>query len=182
MRILEQPLPGRNNPTDVKYFPDGTLAWPGIFAPRFELRGDAVAEPAAIDIGADILNIERRQAEPARISICRESPEDAGYREIFVSIDGVQVAMLQYGETYTCEIKPGPHRLRAHNTLFWKTHQIALRPGEHAKFTAINRTGRISFGLLFMLGAFPIYLTFEREYEKSETASSKPRIPNQAAR
>ena len=34
----------------------------------------------------------------------------------------------------------GPaHRLRAHNTLFWKTHHIVLRPGEHAKFTAINR-------------------------------------------
>jgi hypothetical protein len=47
--------------------------------------------------------------------------------------------------------------LRRHNTLFWKTLQIALRPGEHAKLTAINRTGRISFGLFFMLGAFPLY-------------------------
>ena len=44
--------------------------------------------------------------------------------------------MLQYGETFTCEVKAGPHTLRAHNTLFWKTHQIVLRPGEHAKFTA----------------------------------------------
>jgi len=40
---------------------------------------------------------------------------------------------------------------------------VVLRPGEHTKFTAINRTGTISFGLLFMLGAFPLYLTFERE-------------------
>ena len=38
-----------------------------------------------------------------------------------------------------------------------------------AKFVAINRTGTISFGLLFMLGAFPLYLTFEREVEPAQT-------------
>jgi hypothetical protein len=159
----------------VNFSPDGTLAWPAIFSPRFELRGNAVAEPPAIDIGSDVLNIERRPAEPARITICRESPQDAGYREIFVSIDGEQVAILEYDDTYTAEIKPGPHRLRAHNTLFWKTHHIVLRPGEHAKFIAINRTGTISFGLLFMLGAFPLYLTFERETETVPTGKLLPR-------
>jgi hypothetical protein len=113
----------------VTCFPEGTLAWPEVLRPRLELRGDAVAEPPAIDIGADIRNIERRPAEPARITICRQSPQDGGYREIFVSIDGEQVAMLEYGDTYTAEVKPGPHRLRAHNTLFWKTYQVVLRPG-----------------------------------------------------
>jgi hypothetical protein len=72
-------------------------------------------------------------------------------------------------------VKAGPHRLRAHNTLFWKTLQIVLRPGEHAKFTTINRTGTISFGLLFMLGAFPLYLTFERELN-SQLPSSNSRL------
>jgi hypothetical protein len=159
-------------------FPDGSIRWPF----DFELRGGAAAEPPAIDIGADILNIERQPAEPARITVSRQSPRDAGYREIFVSIDGEPVTMLQFGETYTCEIKPGPHRLRAHNTMFWKTRHIVLRPGEHAKFTAINRTGTISFGLLFMLGAFPLYLTFERELEKSQAPNRKLQIPNQTSR
>lgn len=93
-----------------------------------------------------------------------------------MSLDGDHLAMLQYGETFTCELKPGPHKLRAHNTLFWKMHHIVLRPGEHAKFTAINRTGTISFGLLFMLGAFPLYLTFEREGEKSQIPNPKPQV------
>ena len=146
------------------------MAWPML------LRSGATAEPPAIDIGADLLNLERHPAEPSRITISRQSPEDAGYREVFVSLDGEQIAMLQFGDTFTCEVKPGPHKLRAHNTLFWKTHQIVLRPGEHAKFTAINRTGTISFGLLFMLGAFPLYLTFEREVEKSQIPSPKPQI------
>ena len=155
-------------------FPDGTLAWPT--PPFFELRGGAAAEPPAIDIGADLLDIERAPAEPARITVCRESPEDAGFREVFVSIDGESVAMMEYGETCTFEVKPGPHRVRAHNTLFWRTHHIVLRPGEHAKFIAINRTGTISFGLLFVLGAFPLYLTFEREVEKSQIPNPKSQI------
>lgn len=66
-------------------FPDGTLAWPersrGPWS-RFALRGGVHAEPPSLDIGADILNIERAPAEPAGITICRQSPQDAGYREI----------------------------------------------------------------------------------------------------
>ena len=147
----------RNNQIPLEIFPNGTIG-----LRRFELRGDTVAEPPSIDIGADVLNIERTPAEPARITITRQSAQDAGFREIFVSLDGESLTMLQYGDEYTCEVKPGPHRLKAHNTLFWKTRQIVLRPGEHARFTAINRKGPISFGLLFMLGAFPLYLTFER--------------------
>jgi len=88
-----------------------------------------------------------------------------------VSLDGESLTMLQFGDEYTCEVKAGPHRLKAHNTLFWKTRQIVLRPGEHARFTAINRKGPISFGLLFMLGAFPLYLTFERDVEVPVTGT-----------
>jgi len=138
----------------------------GLRAP-VHLRGATTGEPPAFDIGTDLLDIERQAAEPARITICRQSPRDAGYREVYVSLDGESLVMLQYGESYTTEVKPGPHRLRAHNTLFWKTLPIVLRPGEHAKFVAINRTGTISFGLLFMLGAFPLYLTFERDRQTS---------------
>jgi hypothetical protein len=148
----------------VTIYPDGSIGWRGAgMRPWLELRSGATVEPPKLDIGADILNLERKPAEPARITICRQSPEDAGFREVYVSLDGTKLVMLQFGESFTCEVKPGPHTLRAHNTMFWKTHQILLRPGEHARFTAINRTGMFSRGLLFMLGAFPIYLTFERD-------------------
>jgi len=98
----------------------------------------------------------------ARITIHRDSPGDVGFREIFVSIDGEQVAILEPDETFTVEVKAGPHRVRAHNTLFWKTHDVVLRPGEHVRFEAINKAG---FGTvpLMILGASPLYLTFERD-------------------
>ena len=99
----------------------------------------------------------------ARITIRRESPDDVGFREIFVSIDGEQVAILRPSETFSLEVPAGPHRLRAHNTLFWKTHDLVLKPGEHAQFVAINKAGFGTFGFMTFLGASPLYLTFERE-------------------
>jgi hypothetical protein len=99
----------------------------------------------------------------ARITIRRESPDDVGFREIFVSLDGEQVAILRPNESFSLDVAPGPHRLRAHNTLFWKTQDIVLKPGEHAKFVAINKAGFGTFGLMTFLGASPLYLTFERE-------------------
>jgi hypothetical protein len=97
-----------------------------------------------------------------RITVSRQSAEDVGFREIFVSVDGSPMGMLRHGETLTAELPAGAHRIRAHNTLFWKTHDIVLRPGEHARFEAINRAGWGTFGMLFILGAMPVYLTFER--------------------
>ncbi len=98
----------------------------------------------------------------ARITVHRTSPEDVGFREIFVSLDGESIGMLRHGESITREVASGPHQLRAHNTLFWKTHQLNLKPGEHVRFTAVNRAGWGTFGMLFIIGAMPVYLTFER--------------------
>jgi hypothetical protein len=99
----------------------------------------------------------------ATVTVSRRSPEDCGIRGIFVSVDGEEFAILGYPESVTKEIPAGPHRIRAHNTLFWKTHHLVLQPGEHARFTAINKAGWGAFGFLMVLGAAPLYLTFERE-------------------
>jgi hypothetical protein len=113
--------------------------------------------------GIDLNQVRPRANYVASITVRRESPEDVGFREIYISVDGKSVAILQYGESFTCELPAGPHRLRAHNTLFWKTHDIVLQPGEHARFTAINRAGFGTFGFMVFLGASPVYLSFERE-------------------
>ena len=82
--------------------------------------------------------------------------------------------MLQFGETVHLRGETGsPSASRAQHDCSGKRITSCCVPGEHAKFTAINRTGTISFGLLFMLGAFPLYLTFERELR-----NPKSQIPN----
>ena len=112
--------------------------------------------------GADLAQVSRRTNYLASITVYRDSPKDVGFREIFVSVDGQSIGLMRYGETLTHELPAGPHRIRAHNTLFWKTHDIVLQPGEHAKFIAINRAGFGTFGFMVFLGASPVYLTFER--------------------
>jgi hypothetical protein len=99
----------------------------------------------------------------ARITVVRTHPDDVRTRQIIVSADGEHLGELLYGESLTKEIAPGRHRLRAHNTLFWKTHEVDLRAGEEARFVVVNRAGTGTFSLLSLLGVGPLYLTFERE-------------------
>jgi hypothetical protein len=75
--------------------------------------------------------------------------------------DGEEIAKLPFGAEVTREVNAVPHRLKAHNTLFWKTHDILFAPGDHLHYTAINRPGWGTFTLLGVLGASPLYLTFE---------------------
>jgi hypothetical protein len=99
----------------------------------------------------------------ARVTIARTSDEDARERQVVVSIDGEKVATLMFGGTVTRELAPGPHRLRAHNTLVWKTMDFDLEPGGNASFTVVNRPGRGTFGLLSVLGARPLYVELRRD-------------------
>lgn len=99
----------------------------------------------------------------ARVTIARTSPDDAQERQVVVSIDGRKVATLMYGEAFTTEVEPGPHRLRVHNTLVWKTAHFDAGAGGHARFTVVNRPGGSTNGLLTILGARPLYLTLIRD-------------------
>ena len=129
----------------------------------FELR-DTIALPRlpGSRLGADLVRTSHRSNFVASITVSREAKEDVGFREVFVQVDGKDVGMLRFGDTLSHELPAGPHRIRAHNTLFWKTHDVVLQPGEHARFVAINRAGWGTFGMLMFLGAAPVYLTFER--------------------
>ena len=98
----------------------------------------------------------------ATITVSRTAADDIGHREVFVALDGDTIAILRHGETVTRQVAPGPHRLRAHNTLFWKTLELDLHPAEHARFTAVNRAGWGTYSVLGWIGAGPLYLTFGR--------------------
>jgi hypothetical protein len=103
--------------------------------------------------------------ESARITVTRRDPRDVRDRQILASIDGQRVAELLFGDTMTREVAPGRHRLRVHNTLFWKTLELDLQPGEEARFIVMNRATAGLFAMLTFLGAAPYYLTVERQSE-----------------
>ena len=99
-------------------------------------------------------------AAQASLVITRTDTSDIGHREIFVSLDGSRIGILKHGDTISHPIAPGQHTIRAHNTLFWKTIEFDVGPGEEARFMAINRAGWGTYSVLGWIGAGPLYLTF----------------------
>jgi hypothetical protein len=119
-------------------------------------------EPTTADI--DRMVDEFEQSWTATITVRRKSNQDVGYRDIYVDLDGAQMAILHAGDEVSRDVKPGPHRLKAHNTLFRKALDVTLAPGEHATFTVINKAGFGTYSVFaFFLGGGPLYLTLERE-------------------
>jgi hypothetical protein len=99
---------------------------------------------------------------PTRLTIHRSSPLDVKDRQIIMSLDGRKLVTLLFGQQHTCEIPPGPHRLRANNTLVWKTVEFEAAPGEDVHYTCTNRAPGSLFYLLFLFGVGPMYVTLER--------------------
>jgi hypothetical protein len=76
--------------------------------------------------------------EAARLTVHRTAAWDEQSRQILCSVDGRHVGQLLYGQTLSREIQAGAHRLKANNTLVWKTVPFEAAPGEHVQFTVWN--------------------------------------------
>jgi hypothetical protein len=109
---------------------------------------------------------DEMQNPRAWITVARKSPQDVGQRQMVVSVDGKTVATLLFGDEITVEVDSGPHRVRVHNTLVWKTVNLEVTPGEHARFSTINRATWGTYAMVSLLGAGPLYVTLERVDDK----------------
>jgi hypothetical protein len=96
------------------------------------------------------------------VTIARTDPRDVGQRQVFVQIDQGPKHALRFGESLTEQVEPGLHRLRAHNTLVWKTENFAVESGEHLEFLVINHCGPVWQGIAAVLGAAPMFLKIRR--------------------
>lgn len=95
---------------------------------------------------------------PTQLTIHRTSTLDEQTRQIICALDGRRFGQVLYGETMTCEISPGAHALRVHNTLVWKTLTFDIEPGGHAHFTVWNKALFGYFAMLAFLGSTPLGL------------------------
>jgi hypothetical protein len=126
---------------------------------------ETVPEPTQADLDRMIESV--RKGWTATLTVRRQAPDDVGYREVYVKLDGRDLAMLRYGSVLTESIEPGRHTLLVHNTLFKKTHEFVAGVGEHLVFKTANLAGwgtYSAFALIIgFLGAGPFYLTLERD-------------------
>ena len=98
----------------------------------------------------------------ARLLITRSSDRDVRTRQIFVSVDGESVGDLVFNDRIERDIAAGAHRLRVHNTLFWKTLDFDASAGETVHFETINYAGRGFLNLVLIIGVAPLFLAVER--------------------
>ena len=106
----------------------------------------------------------------SRITVRRQSPDDFQHREVFVSLDGTELGILRFGDSVTRDVEPGEHELRAHNTLFRQRSHITFAPGQHVRFSVVNRPGWGTYALMSVLGAGPLYLSLEREPDAADAS------------
>ena len=99
---------------------------------------------------------------PASITIARTHATDIGFRQLVITLDGERLGDLLFGESVQRDVAPGLHRLRVSNTLVWKTLEFDVKTGEQVRFEAINRAGKLTYPLLLLFGAAPLYLTVRR--------------------
>ena len=126
---------------------------------------ETVPEPSAADLERMMESI--RRGWNATLTVRRQAPDDIGYREVYVRLDGRQLAMLRYGGALTESIEPGRHTLQVDNTLFKKTLEFVAGVGEHLVFNTANLAGWGTYSawalIIGFLGAGPFYLTLERD-------------------
>jgi len=102
------------------------------------------------------------QMRPASVTIVRRSEDDFKQRQLVVWLDGEKLGDLMFGDAFSRDVHPGPHKLRVSNTLVWKTAEFDVKPGEQVRFEAINRPGRVTYPMLVILGVGPLYVTLRR--------------------
>ena len=71
--------------------------------------------------------------------IVRDHPQDVQDRPVYLWIDGEKWdGVLRYGKTFTRELAPGHHTVKAHNTLFGQTSEFDAAAGETVRYQCEN--------------------------------------------
>ena len=90
----------------------------------------------------------------AQLEIVRNHPEDIQDRPVFLWVDGEKWdGVLRYGATFTRELPPGRHRVKAHNTLFGHTVEFDAAPGEVVRYRCENGLTGGGMVMVLMMGA-----------------------------
>ncbi|MEO8678920.1 MAG: hypothetical protein ABI665_07735 [Vicinamibacterales bacterium] len=100
---------------------------------------------------------------PATLTIVRDHPMDVQDRPVYLWVDGEKwTGILRFGKTFTRELAPGRHTIKAHNTLFGHTIEIDAAPGEAIKLRCSNGLTGGGMVMVLMLGVAYLRVRLER--------------------
>ena len=91
--------------------------------------------------------------ETARLVITRDHPEDVQDRPVYLWVDGEKWdGVLRYKKSFERELAPGPHKVKAHNTLFGDTVEFDAAPGETVRYRCENGLTGGGMVMVLMMG------------------------------
>ena len=99
----------------------------------------------------------------AQLTISRNEADDFQDRQIYLFVDDEPWGKVRYGQMVSREVAPGPHRVRAFNTLFSKTLALDVQPGEHVRLKTGNGFPRAGWLLMMVLHVTYLRVRLERE-------------------
>ena len=92
-------------------------------------------------------------SETARLIIARDHPQDVQDRPVYLWIDGEKWdGVLRYRKTFTRELEPGPHTVKASNTLFSTTEEFEAVPGGTVRYRCENGLTGGGMVMVLMMG------------------------------
>lgn len=99
----------------------------------------------------------------AQLTVTRNGTGDFQDRQVFLYVDGELWGKVKYGRPVTRDIPPGPHKVRAFNTLFSHTIDIDAKPGEHVKLKCTNALGKGGWIMMVVWQVAALRVRLERE-------------------
>ena len=101
--------------------------------------------------------------ERATITITRNAGDDFPDRQIYLWLDGESLGKIRYGHSLTREVEPGPHHVKAFNTLFSHTLRFEVAPGEHVRLRCRNGIPAAGWLMLIFLHVTALRVRVERD-------------------
>jgi hypothetical protein len=99
----------------------------------------------------------------AQLTVMRNTGSDFQDRQVYLYVDGELWGKVKYGRPMTREIPPGPHKVRAFNTLFSHTIEVNAVPGEHVKLICSNGLPKAGFLMFIFFHCTALRVRLERE-------------------
>ena len=88
-----------------------------------------------------------------RLEIVRDHSQDIQDRPVYLWVDGEKwEGVLRYGATFTRELPPGRHLVKAHNTLFGHTVDFDATAGETVRYRCENGLTGGGMVMVLMMG------------------------------
>ena len=106
---------------------------------------------------------ETSKINQAQLTVTRNGEGDFQDRQVYLYVDGAFWEKVRYGRPVTREIPPGPHKVRAFNTMFSHTLEIDAVPGEHVRLKCTNGLARGGWIMMVIWQVAALKVRLERE-------------------